>query len=97
MPQASIPRGLEAIRRVGCAACHVIPGVPWPQGRNGPSLEGFAGQALIVGKLPNQPDLLASFVRDAPAISPGTTMPAMPLTPYEAQDVAAYLYAQTQQ
>lgn len=92
MPQASAARGKEAIERTGCAACHRIPGLRWPQGAVGPSLEGFAQQGLIAGRLPNRPDILAAFVRDAPATLPGTTMPAMPLNQQEARDVAAYLY-----
>lgn len=93
MPQADALRGRAAIERVGCAACHRIPGVGWPEGATGPSLHGFAEQGLIAGRLPNRPDVLASFVRNAPAILPGTTMPAMPLSEEEARDVAAYLYA----
>ncbi len=92
MPQASAARGLEAIARSGCGACHVIPGLRWPQGASGPSLKGFADQGLIAGRLPNRPDTLAAFVRNAPAVLPGATMPAMPLTEVEARDVAAYLY-----
>lgn len=93
MPQASAARGLEVIERAGCGACHVIPGLGWPRGQSGPSLEGFAEQGLIAGRLPNRPDVLAAFVRNAPGTLPGTTMPAMPLTAAEARDVAAYLYA----
>lgn len=93
MPQASAMRGAEAIKRAGCGACHVVPGIDWPQGGSGPSLEGFADQGLIAGRLPNRPDVLAAFVRNAPATLPGTTMPAMPLSAGEARDVAAYLYA----
>lgn len=92
MPQASAVRGKQVIERVGCGACHSIPGVRWPAGEVGPSLEGFANQGLIAGRLPNRPDLLAAFVRNAPAVLPGTTMPAMPLDEAEARDVAAYLY-----
>lgn len=92
MPQADAGRGKMAIERVGCGACHAIPGIAWPQGAVGPSLEGFARQTLIAGHLPNRPDRLAAFVRDAPAALPGTSMPAMPLTEAEARDVAAYLY-----
>lgn len=93
MPQASVARGKAAAERAGCGACHVIPGIGWPRGRNGPSLEGFADQGLIAGRLPNRPDQLAAFVRDAPRALPGTTMPAMPLTQAEARDVAAFLYS----
>ena len=78
--------------RVGCAACHVIPGIDWPQGTVGPSLEGFAARPMIAGRLPNQPDVLTAWLIDAPSLSPGTGMPPMPLTEAEARDVAAYLY-----
>jgi cytochrome c1 len=93
MPQANPARGKAAIARVGCASCHAIPGIGWPEGAVGPALGEFADQALIAGRLPNRPDVLAAFVRNAPAVLPGTTMPAMPLSEGEARDVAAYLYA----
>lgn len=92
MPQSDPARGLAAIERAGCAACHQIPGVYWPEGATGPALGQFARQGLIAGKLPNRADVLADFVRNAPAVLPGTTMPAMPLNEEEARDVAAYLY-----
>jgi len=84
--------GLAVIERVGCAACHRIPGVDWPRGTVGGSLEGFGGQSMIAGQFPNQPQTLAVWVRDAPLMAPATGMPAMPITPSEARDVAAYLY-----
>lgn len=92
MAQASAEQGKAIVQRVGCAACHAIPGIDWPKGRVGPSLENFADGTLIAGKVPNRPDLLAAYVRDAPAVVPGSGMPAMPLTRQEARDVAAYLY-----
>lgn len=84
-------RGRAAIERVQCGACHVIPGFDWPNGRLGPSLEGFDQQGLVAGVLPNNPGNLAAFVRDAPAVKPRSAMPAMPLTETEARDIAAYL------
>lgn len=92
MPLASAERGKQVIERVGCASCHTIAGIHWPEGRVGPSLHGFAERALIAGHVPNQPELLARYVRNAPAVLPGTTMPPMPITEQEARDVAAYLY-----
>ena len=91
-PQSSAERGREIIERVGCAACHTIPGVGWPEGRVGPALDGFADQTLIAGQAPNRADVLAAFVRDAPSVVPGTGMPPMPLSEEESRDVAAYLY-----
>ncbi|MGE0773934.1 MAG: cytochrome c family protein [Sphingomonadaceae bacterium] len=93
MPQASEERGRQIAMEVGCGSCHQLPGVAWPAGRLGPSLVDFAGQGMIVGRLPNTPDVLASFVRDAPSLSPDTLMPAMPIDQQDARDIAAYLYA----
>lgn len=89
---ADAGRGRRVIEAVGCGACHVIPGVRWPQSRVGPPLEGFAGRDLIAGRFPNTPQTLALWVRDAPALSPQTAMPPMPLSEQDALDVAAYLY-----
>ncbi|MGH6842504.1 MAG: c-type cytochrome [Methylocella sp.] len=87
-PQA----GRVAVTRVACGICHVIPGVPGAEGIVGPSLEGFAQRQLIGGIAPNQPALLAQWVRNAPSIAPDTGMPELPLTDAQARDVAAYLY-----
>ena len=89
---ADAARGLEVIKRVGCAACHRIPGIAWPKGAVGGDLEGFARRSLIAGRLPNQPDTLVVWLQDPPALSPETGMPPMPLSSAEARDVAAYLY-----
>lgn len=92
MPLADAARGKEVIQRVGCASCHTISGIRWPQGQAGPRLQGFDERALIAGRVPNRPDLLAKFVRNAPELVPGTTMPSMPMSEQESRDVAAYLY-----
>lgn len=92
MPGADPVRGRALVQRAGCTACHTIPGIAWPEGAVGPSLAGFADQTMIAGRIANRPYSLAVFVRNAPAALPGTTMPAMPLSPQESRDVAAYLY-----
>ncbi|WP_232843871.1 c-type cytochrome [Allopontixanthobacter sediminis] len=89
---ADARHGLEVIERVGCGACHEIPGVGWPEGNAGPSLRGFDDFGPIAGQLPNTPTNLAAFVRNAPLAKPGSPMPAMPLSVAEARDVAAYLH-----
>ena len=91
-PTASTERGKQLIEKVGCGSCHMIEGIRWPKGAVAPELRGLTGRALIAGQIPNQPELLAAFVRNAPAVLPGTTMPAMPLSERESRDVAAYLY-----
>lgn len=92
MPIADAAHGLEVIERTGCGACHDIPGLFWPKGRLGPNLDGFAQRTIIAGELPNRPEILAQWVRNAPSLIPGTSMPAMPMTQEDARDVAAYLY-----
>jgi len=89
---AAAERGLAAIERVQCAACHHIPGISWPKGRTGPSLVDFGDRGVIAGSLPNRPDVLAAFLRNAPSVKPGSPMPPMPVTESEARDIAAYLY-----
>ena len=85
-------RGLALIESHGCGACHQIPGVDWPRGEVGGALAGFADRTLIAGRHPNQPDVLVRWLRDPPALSPDTAMPASTLTQVQARDVAAYLY-----
>ncbi|WP_454718654.1 c-type cytochrome [Caulobacter segnis] len=85
-------RGLALIESQGCGACHQIPGVAWPRGQVGGPLAGFADRALIAGRHPNQPEVLTRWLRDPPALSPDTAMPASDLTEAQARDVAAYLY-----
>lgn len=94
MPGANAAHGRALIDRAGCGSCHSIPGVRWPQGKVGPSLDGLAGRGLIAGRLPNRPDVLAAYIQNAPALVPGSAMPSMPVTQSEARDIAAYLYEQ---
>ena len=88
---ADIARGRQLVADKGCVACHAFPDVKWPRGGLGPSLENFGRQGLIAGRLPNQPGVLMTFVRNAPSQIPGTAMPAIPMTDQEARDVTAYL------
>ena len=90
--QGDAERGLAIIDEVGCASCHKIPGVAWPEGRAAGDLTGFGARPLIAGRLPNQPDVLVRWLIDAPSLDPGTGMPPMPLDQAQARDVAAYLY-----
>jgi cytochrome c1 len=84
-------RGRELVIANGCTACHAFPDVAWPRGRLGPSLENFGLQGLIAGQLPSQPGVLMHFVRNAPALVPGSAMPAFPMSDQDARDVTAYL------
>ena len=88
---ANVANGLRLVADKGCVACHTFPDVKWPRGGLGPSLEDFGRQGLIAGRLPNQPGVLMQFVRNAPALAPGTAMPPVSMTDQEARDVTAYL------
>ena len=88
---ADIAQGRQLVVDKGCAACHAFPDVRWPRGRLGPALDDFGRQGLIAGRLPNQPGVLMQFIRNAPALVPGTAMPAVPMSDQEARDVTAYL------
>ena len=84
--------GRAVIAAVACGICHVIPGIHGANGIVGPSLAGFGQRQLIGGVAPNQPVVLAQWVKDAPSIAPNTGMPELPLTEAQARDVAAYLF-----
>ncbi|MBT9464103.1 MAG: c-type cytochrome [Hydrogenophaga sp.] len=88
---ADAAKGRLLVTDKGCVACHTFPDVKWPRGGLGPSMEDFARQGLIAGRLPNQPGVLMQFVRNAPGLVPGTAMPAISMTDQEARDVTAYL------
>ena len=86
-------RGLALIERVGCGACHEIPGARGlASGRVGPSLAGFSTRAYVGGVAPNQPEHLVRWLINPRALSPRTAMPALGLDEDQARDVAAYLY-----
>src|SRR5690606_7846227 len=70
MPLADVERGRQAIARAGCGSCHTIEGIDWPQGQAGPPLRDFGDRAPIAGHLPNRPDLLAPYIRNAPVLAP---------------------------
>lgn len=88
----SVERGEEAIRRHGCVACHVIPGISGPASNVGPPLEQIARRAYIGGVVPNLPSEMIRWLIDPPQVDPLTAMPAVGLSDTEARDIAAYLY-----
>jgi cytochrome c len=84
--------GKDVIRRNGCGACHVIPGIAGADGLVGPPLDRFARRAYVGGVLPNRPQNLVGWLLDPPGIDALTAMPAPGISAAEARDVAAYLY-----
>lgn len=92
IPGSDPARGRAVVERTACGVCHNIPSIAGARGRLGPPLGGFGTRALIAGVVPNRPDVLARFVREAPSVVKDTAMPPMPLSQREALDVAAFLY-----
>jgi cytochrome c len=86
--------GRAAIDKYGCAACHIIPGVDAPRGAAGPSLEHLKNRALLAGKLANTQANAATWMQNPQALSPLNSMPNLGVTPDDARNIAAYLYAQ---
>ena len=85
-------RGRAALLKHGCHGCHVIPDLPAPRGRVGPSLKDFRHEQYIAGVLPNTPDHLVDWVMEPQRFSPQTAMPDLGVTEAEARDIAAFLY-----
>lgn len=83
--------GARLVNQFQCGSCHVIPEIAAAQGRTGPTLAMFGRRSYIAGSVPNFPDALARFIVNPAAVKPGTTMPAMGVSPQEARHMAAYL------
>lgn len=79
--------------RYGCGGCHAIPGVPGAEGRVAAPLSGLRERVFIGGVARNSAENLMAWIVDPRALSPRSAMPRTGITPEEARDVAAYLYA----
>jgi mono/diheme cytochrome c family protein len=90
--EGSAARGRSLLSTYGCGSCHVIPGVRRATGRAGPPLTRWAERHYIAGSFLNTPTNLVPWIVDPQQLEPGTTMPALGVTPREALDMARYLY-----
>lgn len=88
----NVDAGKKLVTQYQCGACHAIPGIPAATGDAGPPLETVGRLSYIAGGIPNQPARMVAFLRDPPALKPGTSMPALGLTEQEARHMAAFLY-----
>ncbi|TGQ28835.1 c-type cytochrome [Mesorhizobium sp. M00.F.Ca.ET.216.01.1.1] len=89
-------RAIPAMIRNGCGGCHEIPGVPGAHGSVGPSLQGVAERAYIGGHGGRtSSDAMMRWISRARDVDPKTAMPNTNLSPQEARDITAYLYART--
>ena len=89
----NVDRGKSAIRALGCQTCHTIPGIPGGEAVVGPPLKGVGGRVYIAGVLENNSDNLVTWIVSPQQVSPQSAMPDTGISPQEAKDLAAYLYA----
>lgn len=92
VPDGDPERGRQAVFDYGCTSCHIVPGVPGPEGLVGPPLHHWADRTYIAGSLQNTPDNLIAWISAPQSIEPGTAMPNMGVTEQDARDMAAYLF-----
>jgi cytochrome c oxidase assembly factor CtaG/cytochrome c2 len=86
-------RGQHLAYSYGCAACHMIPGVPGGRVVVGPPLVDLRLRVVIAGRVPATPENLARFIRYPREVTPGTAMPDLGVSAHDARDIAAYLLA----
>lgn len=88
-------RGRVLFQQFGCGGCHQLQGIPGARGMVGPPLDGIGQRAIIGGRLDNTPENLSQWIRQPQAISPGTAMPNLGVSPAQSRDLAALLYSET--
>jgi cytochrome c oxidase subunit 2 len=91
-PVADSPaaRGREVFRTSACVGCHAIQGLSG--GAIGPDLTHVGSRRTLAGgMLPNTPDELARWLRDPPAVKPGSLMPNLHLGEADVTALVAYL------
>lgn len=74
-----------------CGSCHTVRGTA-ATGRAGPDLTHFASRrSIAAGTLPMSRGGIQGWLAQPQALKPGTSMPAVPLLPADADAVATYL------
>ncbi len=70
---------------ISCMACHTVNGVPGSNSKLGPDLTHVASRHTIAGGLfPNEPHILARWIKNPRALKPGALMNANGLGVYDA-------------
>jgi cytochrome c oxidase subunit 2 len=84
--------GQLVFQREACAGCHTIKGTD-AQGRFGPDLTDVGSRRTLgAGAIENTPESMAEWIRDAPGIKPGISMPAFgSLSQRDLTAITAYL------
>lgn len=88
------PAEIEQIVTGTCMSCHQIAGLESPvtPQQPAPDLTHFGDrQTIAAGMLPNTPEELARWLRDPPAVKPGSKMPDYDLTEPQIEAMVEYL------
>lgn len=85
-------KGMAAIGRYGCGACHDIPRIRSARGTVGPPLDGIAARTYLAGHLPNSPANMMRWIQHPQHVERGTAMPEMGVSEADARDITAFLY-----
>lgn len=91
--RVSDSRGLrgQAVFARACSACHAVRGTT-ASGRAGPDLTHVgARRSIAAGTITMSRGALQGWIAQPQALKPGTSMPAIPLAPADADAVAHYL------
>jgi cytochrome c oxidase subunit 2 len=89
-PGGEAAEGKAVYARSACVGCHAIRGVS--AGMLGPDLTHFGSRALFgAGLWPTTPEHVVAWLKDPPALKPGSKMPKLHLTDAEAKALATYL------
>jgi cytochrome c oxidase subunit II len=91
-PTGAALQGQQVFNGLPCIACHAINGNPQAIGEIGPNLTHFASREHFAGAwLANTPENLYDWLKDPPAIKPGSKMPNYNLTDEQINALIAYL------
>lgn len=88
----SVERGRALLAQYQCGSCHTIPGVQAARGKVAQPLDAWSTRSYIAGRLPNRVPVLAQWIAAPQSLVPGTAMPAMGVSPADAQAMADYLF-----
>ena len=84
-------RGMQVAASGACASCHVIRGTS-ASGRAGPDLTHLASRrSIAAGLMPFSRGAVQGWIAQPAALKPGTNMPAVSLSPSDADAVGQYL------
>ncbi len=88
----AIVAGAEQFTQSGCIGCHVVRGNPLAAGQVGPDLTHVGSRATIASAtLPNTTEDLAAWLRNPPAVKPGSLMPNLNLNEEQIDRLVTYL------